>query len=409
MIINLTSEEVRRNPYPAYDEVRRAGHAVYDPQRNLWSVGRYDDVFEVLRNNETFSNKVTGVESTLGGADGKVHTHARNIVRAAFSAERIAALDKAIRSLAEKLAKRIEGKDKCEFMGDFAVLIPTTVIAWMLGIDDTRPGDLYRWSTAIIASAGARRHAKKSTRPGALRRWLEAVIARTGTGWLINKKHTDIMNEVAECEAFLMDHFNRAIQNPGGGWLIDLLVNDSDSDRLSMKELIDISFLMITAGTETTTDLIGNAGLLLATNPQIQDHIRANPQLLESFIEEVLRFDSPVQRRPRIAKRHVKIGDIEIPEGSQIEALIGSANRDPEKFPDADQFRFDRDPNRHITFGAGPHFCLGAQLARLEANAALEVLIRKLPKMTLACPVEDLIYPEMLTMRGPQQLPIKFG
>lgn len=409
MNIDLNSGEVRQNPYPAYDEVRRAGHAVYDPWRNLWSVGRYDDVFEVLRNNEIFSNKVTGVESTLGGADGTSHTRSRNIVRAAFSAERIAALDGAIRSLAEKLASRIAGRETCEFMGEYAVLIPTTVIAWMLGLDDTRPGDLYRWSAVIIESAGARRHVKKYTRLHGLRSWLEAIFVSTGAGRFIHKKHTDTMKEVAECEACLIDHFNRARKKSNGGWIMDLHINGSDGDRLSMKELLDISFLMITAGTETTTDLIGNAALLLASNPQIQDYLRDNPELVEPFIEEVLRYDSPVQRRPRVAKHPVTIGDVDIPEGAQIEALIGSANRDPEKFPEADQFRLDRNPNRHITFGAGPHFCLGAQLARLEATAALDVLIRKLPKMTLACTVEDLTYPEMLTMRGPQQLPIKFG
>lgn len=408
MTINLTSDEVRRNPYPAYDEVRKAGHAVYDPQRNLWSIGRYDDVFEVLRNNEIFSNKVTGVESTLGGADGTSHTRTRNIVRAAFSPERIAALDGAIRSLAEKLASRIAGRETCEFMGEYAVLIPTTVIAWMLGMDDSRPEDLYRWSAAIIASAGARRNTKKYSRQHGLYGRLIAILAST-TGRLIHKKNAGAMKDIAECEAFLIDHFNRAMKRPNGGWIMELHINDNDGDSLSLEELLDISFLMITAGTETTTDLIGNAALLLASNPQIQDYLRANPELVGPFIEEVLRYDSPVQRRPRVAKHLVKIGDVDIPEGAQIEALIGSANRDPEKFADADQFRLDRNPNRHITFGAGPHFCLGAQLARLEATAALNVLIRKLPKLRLACPMEDLTYPEMLTMRGPQQLPIEFG
>ena len=409
MKINLITEEVRQNPYPAYDEVRRAGSAVYDPHRNLWYVGRYDDVFEVLRNNECFSNKITGVESTLLGADGTLHARARNIVRPAFTADRVAALDGAIRSFVEKLAARIAERDECELIEDFAVLIPTTGIAWMLGIDDTRPGDLRRWSAAILESTGARRLAKNRTRPGNLRRWSAAILESIGVRRLIKKNYPDTMSTIAECKAFLIDHFNRAMQKPSGGWVIDLLINNSDSDRLTTDELLDIGFLMIVAGTETTTDLIGNAVLLLASNPRIQDHIRNNPQLLAPFIEEVLRFDSPVQRRPRITSRPAKIGNVDIPAGARIEALIGSANRDPEKFPDADQFHFDREPNRHITFGAGPHFCLGAQLARLEAFAALDVLIRELPKITLACPGEDLTYPDNLSRRGPQQLHIKFG
>ena len=137
--------------------------------------------------------------------------------------------------------------------------------------------------------------------------------------------------------------------------------------------------------------------------------IRKNPQLLVPFIEEVLRYDSPVQRRPRITTCPTKIGNVDIPVGSQIEALIGSANRDMDKFPDADQFRFDREPNRHLTFGAGTHFCLGFELARLEAFVALDTLVRQLPIMTLAQSTEDLEYPDNLSRRGPRKLHIKFG
>ena len=422
MIINLVSDKVRQNPYPAYEELRHAGHAVYDPRRNLWYIGRYDDVSEVLRNQKCFSNRLTGVESTLLGADGIMHSRSRNIVQPAFTPERVAELDEAIHLFVNKLIASIADKDEIELIMDFAFLIPTTGISWMLGIDEDRVYDLRRWSAAILRSTKSRRRAKKwhtksksktglydNNQPGYFGRWSESLHHNTAVKWLIKKFHSDTASNIKECKEFFINHFNRAREKPTGGWVTDLLMDNNKDDKLTTEELLDISFLMIVAGTETTTDLIGNAALLLASNPQIQDQIRNDPQLVKPFIEEVLRYDSPVQRRPRITTCPTKIGDVDIPENSRIEVLIGSANRDPEKFLDADQFRFDRKPNRHLSFGAGSHFCLGAELARLEATAALNALTQQLPIMTLACPLEDLEYPTNLSRRGPKQLHIKFG
>ncbi|OGT65437.1 MAG: hypothetical protein A2993_04150 [Gammaproteobacteria bacterium RIFCSPLOWO2_01_FULL_47_190] len=409
MSIDLNSGEVRKNPYPAYGELRHTASAVYDAHRNMWYVGRYNDVFEVLRNSKNFSNEYSGVEFTLLGADGAKHTRSRNMVQSAFTSERIASLDNALRSLTDKLVAPIADRGECELIGEFAALIPTSGIAWMLGIDDTRLSDLRRWSAAILKSTGARRKTRKNqTRPGLLHRWSKALLESADTRRKKIKNHTDTTSDIAECRAYFIDHFNQAKQKPNGGWLTDSLIKNSESDSLTTEEMLDIGFLLIVAGTETTTNLIGNAALFLARNPRIQDQIRENPQLLKPFIEEVLRFDSPVQQRPRIATSPTKVGNVDIPSGARIEVLIGSANRDLEKFPDADQFRLDRESNRHLTFGAGPHFCLGAELARLEAFAALYALTTHLPKMTLASPLGEIDYPDNLRRRGPRQLHIKF-
>ena len=400
-MIDMNSEEVRQNPYTAYDEVRRAGSAVYDSKRSMWYAGRYNDVSEILRNHKCFSNRETGFESTLHGADGALHTHTRNIVQPAFTAERVCELGTAIRSLVDELVACIAEQDECELIEDLAARIPAAVVAWLLGIDDTRREDIRRWSSAIVRGGTTRRKVKNyhwpmTILPGSFRR-------------LIDKKHTDTVSEIAECESFLIDHFNRASQQPNGSWLTDLLVSHRNSGQLTTEELLDIGLLLIVAGNETTTDLIGNATLLLANDLHIQEYIRNKPHLVEPFIEEVLRYDSPVQRRLRIATRPVKIGDVTITTGSRVEVLIGSANRDPDIFPDANQFRFDRQPNRHLAFGAGSHFCLGAQFARLESCAALGAMIRKLPTLTLARPGENIEYPDAFSLRGPRQLYIKFG
>ena len=405
-MINLNSEEVRQNPFPAYEEVRRIGAAVYDSKRNIWYVGRYNDVSGILRNHECFSNRKTGFESTLHGADGTFHTRIRNIVQPAFTAERVADLGAAVQSLVNDLITRIAERDNCElinssFITELASRIPASVVAWLMGIDETRVDDIRRWSSAIVRG-GTSRHKQKSRRQ-------PMTILQNAYRRFKAEKRTDTANDIAECEAFLLDFFNEVSKKPNDSWLTELLVSHRNSGQLTTEELLDIGLLLIVAGNETTTDLIGNATLLLANKPNIQEYIRHNPHLVETFIEEVLRYDSPVQRRLRIATRPVRIGDADIPAGSRIDLLIGSANRDPEIFPNADQFRLDRQPNRHLAFGAGSHFCLGAQFARLEAFTALDAMIRNLPLISLVRPGEKIKYPEAFSLRGPRRLHIKFG
>lgn len=400
-MINLNSEEVRQNPFPAYEEVRRTGAAVYDSKRNIWYVGRYDDVSGILRNHECFSNRETGFEPTLHGADGTFHIRVKNIVQPAFTAERVAEMGAAIRSLVNDLITQIAERDHCELIAELASKVPAAVVAWLMGIDESRVDDIRRWSSAIVRGGTSRRKQKNQRQPMAI---LHNAYRR-----FTGRKLSDTANDIAECEAFLLDFFNEVSKKPNDGWLTELLVSHHNNGQLTTEELLDIGLLLIVAGNETTTDLIGNATLLLANNPHIQEYTRHNPHLLETFIEEVLRYDSPVQRRLRIATRPVRIGEVDIPVGSRVEVLIGSANRDPEKFPNADQFRFDRQPNRHLAFGAGSHFCLGAQFARLEAFTALDVMIRKLPLISLVRPGESIEYPEAFSLRGPRKLHIKFG
>jgi cytochrome P450 len=406
--IDLFSERVRRNPYPAYEEVRRAGPAVYDWRTRTWYVGRYRDVQHVLREHESFSNERTGVESTLLGADGALHERSRSIVQPAFSLERIASLKEPLRSLSGELSADVVAREACDLVEDFAMLVPMTGIAWMLGMDTTRVRDLRRWSAAIIRSTSERRATRKTgAGPADFRRYLVGLVGKIDSR--LRPSTSRASTDLEECRAFLVEHFDQARLKRTGGWLTDALAEQRGNDGLTTEELMDIAFLLIVAGTETTTDLIVNSALFLACNPDVQDEVRGNPELLNAFLEEVLRFDSPVQRRPRIAARRVTIGSVEIPAGARIEVLLGSANRDPEKFADADRFRLDRRPNRHLTFGVGRHFCLGAELARIEAHAALEALAQRCPKMTLACSIGQLEYPTNLRRRGPLRLPIKFG
>jgi cytochrome P450 len=377
--VSFSTDKIRQNPYPAYEELRRSAPVSHDSRTGLWFVSRYDDVRRVLTDPSTFSNKNTSAEATLLGADAEAHGRVRNVVKQAFTAARIKALDGSIRSLAHDLVARA-ARGACEIVGEIALPLPLTVVAWMLGIDEARLPDLRRWSEAILRY-GARGQSGRET------------------------EHPDI----AECRRFLADHMERAKREPGGGWVTDLLIAQVGPDCLTLAETVDVGFLLVVAGTETTTNLIGNAALLLADDRQRQARLRSDPQSIGPFVEEVLRFESPVQRRPRVAMQPVEIAGTLIPENSRVEVLIGSANRDQEKFADADKFDLDRRPNDHLAFGAGPHFCLGAHLARLETIAVLSAMLQRSADISRIMPREGVPYAASLSARGPQRMLLTFG
>jgi cytochrome P450 len=400
MPIDLYSDEVRQNPYPSYAEIRRAGAAVYDHKKSMWYVGRYNDVFEVLRNAESFSNQKSGVESTLHGADGVLHKKARKIVQPAFSPEHIKMLQQAIQDLAVDTADRIAQLGHCEFVSQVAGVIPGRVFAWMLGNADDKVRDFRRWSDGIVMAGGERLHKKSKSK---WRRWISAFLPRKSPPPKAGKA------DLQECEAFLKKHFCRAGVEPTGGWITDLIAGNREHNGLLDHELIDIGLLFVVAANETTTSLIASAAYILARDSSLQEQLRHDPGLIEPFIEEVLRYEAPAQRRPRFAVQDTQIGDVSIPAGSRIMALIGAANRDPEKFPEPDQFRLDRQPNRHLSFGAGPHFCIGSELARMEARAMLGALLQRAPFFRLANPEERIEHPAVLNIRGPRRLHLRFA
>jgi cytochrome P450 len=378
--VNFFTDEIRQNPYPAYEELRRSAPVSRDSRTGVWFVSRYDDVRRVLTDPATFSNRNTSAEVTLLGADLQAHGRVRDVVKRAFTAARIKGLDESIRSLANDLVTRAAARGTCEIVAEIASPLPLTIVAWMLGIGTTRLPDLRRWSKAILLY-GTRGHSGRET------------------------EHPD----VAECRRFLADHMERAKGEPGGGWVTDLLVAQVSTHCLTLAETVDIGFLLVVAGTETTTNLIGNAAMLLADDRQLQARLRSDLQSIGPFVEEVLRFESPVQRRPRFATRPVEIAGTLIPENSRVEVLIGSANRDREKFADADKFNLDRRPNDHVAFGAGPHFCLGAYLARLETIAVLSAMLQQSAYISRTTLRESAPYAASFSVRGPQRMLLTFG
>ena len=396
-MINLRAAAVRQNPYPAYAEVRAAGPAVRGQRGTVWYVGRHANAMDVLRDADIFSSKFDGFATTLLRQDGAAHLRVRKRLMAAFSNARINGLREPVTALANKLVKRAYNETSFDFVENIAVEVPATVIAWMLGLGNDRVSDFRRWSHSIMFARSARRNHKLH---GRLYQFATRYL-RPGA-----RKKLKAFDDIAECEAYLREHFVDSRASTSDSWVSEILAGQNGNDPLTPDELLELGVMLVIAGIETTTNLTASAVLILATDRVLQDRLRRRPEDLAPFIEEVLRFESPVQRVHRIAKRETTIGSVGIAAGAKVEVLIGSANRDPARFDEPDIFRIDRTPNHHIAFGAGPHFCLGAQLARLEAHAILSAMLETLPDFTLAD--QPIRYSKPLTVRGPQSLILEF-
>lgn len=391
MSLDLFSPSFRLNPYVTYEALRQAGDAYYDSATATWFVANYAAAREVLQNPDDFSNVIAGVESTLLGADGAGHARVRKSVLPAFSSAHLNAIKVPLQDLAARFANDLAGQSFVDAVALYALKIPTAGIGWMLGIEESRWRDLSRWSAAILRTTDARRG--------------DRFIATTSTTAHDDPRIGTIRDpDLLECHEFLLEHLDIANRQGTGGWLMDTLFRQDV--KLASSELLNIVLLMIVAGTETTTDLIANSLLFLTQRPDIQNKLRADNSLMMPFLDEVLRYDSPVQRRPRYAVVDTHIGSQPILAGSKIEVVLGAANRDPAQFSQADTFCIERYPNRHLTFGAGPHFCMGSELAKIEAEAALTALLNQFSVIELACKSYEICYPENLRRRGPRELPL---
>jgi cytochrome P450 len=377
---DLFSAEVHYNPYPAYDDLRRNHPIYYDPTTDFWTVSRYSDVSAVLKDPQQFSSSLASFERSMLGADGPAHTRVRRIVGRMFNAAGTAALESRIRLLAQARIDQIAVRGTCDLICDFASPVPLEVVAWLLEIDDAHLADLRRWSGALIAS---------------------------GEPALSEEARRGAADSVRECRDFLTDHMERR-SNRHRDSPLELLVADRE-DRLTVDELIDVGMLLVVAGTETTTNLVGSAAAILTRDMPLERTLRTDTLLIPQFIEEILRYEAPVQRVVRRAVGATAIAGVQIPRDARIQLLIGSANRDPAIFLNADEIQMDRQPNNHLSFGIGPHFCLGARLARLEARIMLEELIKRLPAMAAASSRNAVEFSPSFVVRGLARLELMFS
>lgn len=351
----IIMEEMKRdllNPFPWYKEMRSSKPVFRDRDYGLWNVFRYGDVKRVLGNFNEFSSQFGKAFNPAGGPisesiinlDPPRHTKLRNIVSRAFTPRSVELMEPAIRDICENLITK-HNSGEFDIVKEFTSPLPVTVIATMLGIPIRDMAMFKKWSDNIV---------------GGSERDFQQFPA--------------MMKEMVEYFRRMMSEREKDPKND----LITSIINaEVDGDHLSELESLGFFILLLVAGNETTTNLISNSLLCLDENHGTFNELKSSPELIPQALEEVLRYRSPVQSIYRVAKKDTDINGVTVPAGSIMVPWIGSANRDESVFTDADRFDIYRKENRHIAFGEGIHYCLGAPLARLESRVALETLLKK--------------------------------
>jgi cytochrome P450 len=345
---------------------------------------RYQDCIAILRDHQHFSSARPRMETsndqgpfkgatTMLFSDPPVHTRLRKLVSRDFTPRRIREMEPRIREITERLLDRVAAKGSLEVMEDLANPLPVMVIAEMLGVAPDLYATFKHWSDVIVSG--------DNTIPGTP---------------LPEEFHTS----VDRLRAYFSEEIDKRRRKPGPDLVSALVAAHEESDALDANELLAFVILLLLAGNETTTNLIGNGTLALGRHPDQMELIRREPSLLARAIEEMLRYDGPVQSTARFAANNIEIGGTFFPAGFGVFVILAAANRDPAKFPDPDRFDVTREPNEHLAFGEGIHFCIGAPLARLEARIAFSAMLSRLPRLRLRDPGAKPEYKGSYFLRG---------
>jgi hypothetical protein len=382
----LFAGEFWNDPYPAYAALRAAA-----PVRELaladgpaWIVTRYDDVRAAFTDprlskdwRHTLPPEQRGEAVTTPMmilTDPPDHTRLRKLVSRSFTARRMAGLRPRVQQIAADLIAGLPTAGTVDLIAGYAFPLPVEVICELLGVPATDRDEFSAWSTVMVDDAPPE---QKEAASAQLSRYL---------GGLVERKRAE----------------------PDDALISALVqVSDGDGDRLTPAELVAMGMMLLIAGHETTVNLIGNAVLGLLTHPAQLALLRERPELVPAAVEEFLRWDSPVGNAPvRFTSEDVEIGGTTIPGGSVVMLGLAAANRDEARFPDADRLDITRDAGGHVAFGHGLHFCLGAQLARIEGEVAVSALLAAYRQLSLAADPAELVYRRSTLIRGLTALPV---
>jgi pimeloyl-[acyl-carrier protein] synthase len=385
---NPLDPAVRDDPYPAYRALREADPVHRSPFQELWVVSRYRDVSWLLRDQRLSADRTRwdhfrplvedAAPRSMLAHDPPDHTRLRTLVSKAFTPRMVEELRPKIEALVGEALDRAAGRGGLELIDDLAYPLPVTVIADMLGVP---PEDWHRfreWSRVLVANLDPLTMHEPQ-------RIASFVAARDGLAGYLR-------GVVAERR-----------REPRDDLISALIAVEERGDVLGERELIVMLNLLLVAGHETTVNLIGNGVHALLRHPDQLALLRERPELIESAVEELLRWDSPVQLTSRVAIAEFELGGRGIRRGEMLLMLLGGANRDPEQFPDPDRLDITRSPNQHLSFGRGVHFCLGAPLARLEGQIAIRSLVTRFPALR---PAGETVRGETVTLRGLRRLPL---
>jgi cytochrome P450 len=399
----LFGAQFKADPYPTYAWLREHAPAHSHTNRRgvtTWYITRYDDCLGILRDHQRFvkdyRNTLTTTErlalpSTppllhllsdhILNMDLPDHARLRTLVNDAFTVTMVERLASRVQTIADELLDQVAAQGDMDLIEDFAFPLPIIVMAELLGVPPEDRTRFRRWSSAIVAPT--------------------ADVERT------LRKLEKVRPIIEDFIAYLSAICTARRAEPRDDLISSLLQVESAGDRLSEEELFSMVLLLIVVGHETSVNLIGNGMLALLTHPDTLAQLRRQPEIMPLAVEELIRFANPVERAPmRFAAQPVAFYDQEIQRGDSVSVVLAAANRDPAHFSAPDRLDLTRTPNRHLGFGMGIHYCLGAPLARLEGRIAFATLLRRLPDLRLAAPVEALRWHTHPIMRGLHHLPV---
>ena len=358
LVFNPFAYDMHEDPYPTYARLREEAPVYHNPEMDFWALSRFDDVLEGYRDWENFTSTKgvaleevgSGSAPSMIGMDPPVQTKLRKLIVREFNPKRVSTLEPRVRALTTRFLDELVETGDCDLIERFAARLPSDVISTLLGAPPEDHESLRIWTETMM-----HREDGVSTIPAAAN----------------------------EASGNLLRYFAELIQakrkNPAADLISGLVEAEVEGRRLDDREILGFCFLLISGGDETTEKLIANTVHQLSRHPDQRAAILEDPARIPPAIEESLRFRSPTQYMVRAATRDVELHGRTIPEGARMVLLIGAANHDPRRFEEPGRFDIHRNAAQHLAFGFGPHFCLGARLARLEARVAMEEIHARLP------------------------------
>jgi len=423
---NLLREEVRTDPYPFYAMLRSQDPIHWDEEMGFWVFTRYSDI-DSMYMDERFSRAqglLRGFErlskddqriakpvyhsfsKTVFYADPPYHTHLRGLMNNAFTPRRVELLRPYIQKVVDELLDAAQSKGGMDVIRDFAYPLPVMVIAELLGLPSADRARFKKWSDDLFAILGTM--SKTSDLMQRAAKSLEEMTEYVMT--LSRERHENPQDDLLSALLSVVDDDGQLtvphpLPYPASPHSTGQLIRETEAvTPLMQDELVANINILLSTGHETTTHLIGNGLLALLQHPDQLQKLNDDPALMSFAIEEMLRYDNPVQITYRSAVEDAEMEGRLIRKGDLVNTIIGSANRDPERFTKPDVFDITRNEGRHLSFGLGIHYCIGAPLVKLEAELAFETILRRFPEMEIAA--ENLEWQEHPIFRGLKSLPV---
>jgi cytochrome P450 len=399
--VNIVSPEFKANPFPLLARLR-ASEPVFRTRlpdkvkTPVWLITRYEDVLALLKDERFPKNRRSvltpeqirrlpwvppmfrPLERNMLDLDAPDHTRLRALVHKAFTPRLVEQMRERVQTLADELLDGVASRREMDLINDYALPLPMTIITEILGVPTGDRHKFHKWSKAVVSLSS----------PNATARVIPSV-------WMFIR--------------YLRRFFKLRRMKPQDDLASALIQAEEAGDKLSEDELLAMVFLLLIAGHETTVNLIGSGTLALLEHPDEMDKLRREPSLIKPAVEELLRYTAPVfMSTERYAREDVTIHGVTIPRGEMTLGVIGSANRDETVFKNPDELDITREPNKHLSFGQGIHFCLGAPLARMEAQIAINTLLRRMPDIRLKISPDLLRWRPSMILRGLDALPVTF-